>query len=118
MNAMDVTHVDTAEPRGALSSGLPSAGMPRAEAVASAGMPSAGIDSAGTPSARMFSAEAVATSREPQHWGRAMAVAIGKLAEQLAVKDGHEALMGRELRLRITEDPGGVRIAMWCLPEE
>ncbi|MBB6405542.1 hypothetical protein [Arthrobacter sp. AZCC_0090] len=97
MNAMDVTHVDTAEPRGALSSALPSAGSP------STGMPSA---------------EAVATSRVPQHWGRAMAVAIGKLADQLAAEDGHEALMGRELRLRITEDPGGVRIAMWCLPEE
>jgi hypothetical protein len=64
------------------------------------------------------SAEAVATSREPQHWGRAMAVAIGKLADQLASKEGHEALLGRELRLRITEDPEGVRIAVWCLPGE
>lgn len=64
------------------------------------------------------SAEAVATSREPQHWGRAMAVAIGKLGDQLALKDGHEALMGRELRLLITTDPDGARISMWCLPEE
>lgn len=64
------------------------------------------------------SAEAVATSREPQHWGRAMAVAIGKLGDELASKDGHEALMGRELRLRITTDPDGARISMWCLPEE
>ncbi|WP_284982662.1 hypothetical protein [Arthrobacter sp. efr-133-TYG-118] len=63
-------------------------------------------------------AEAVATSREPQHWGRAMAVAIGKLADQLASEDGHEALMGRELRLRITANPDGARISVWCLPEE
>lgn len=63
-------------------------------------------------------AEAVATSREPQHWGRAMAVAIGKLADQLASEDRHEALMGRELRLRITADPDGARISVWCPPEE
>ncbi len=87
MSAMDITHLDAAEPHGVPSLPLPSA-------------------------------EAVATSREPQHWGRAMAVAISKLADQLASEDGHEALMGRELRLRITTDPDGARISVWCLPEE
>ncbi|MDQ0239309.1 hypothetical protein [Arthrobacter bambusae] len=73
----------------------------------------AGVSVPGHPSA-----EAVATSREPQHWGRAMAVAISKLADQLASEDAHEALMGRELRLRITADPDGARISVWCLPQE
>jgi hypothetical protein len=47
-----------------------------------------------------------------------MAVAISKLAGQLAAEEGHEALLGRELRLSVTEDPDGVRIAVWCLPGE
>ena len=72
----------------------------------------------GAPSPGLPGAEAVATSRDHHHWGRAMAVAIGKLADQLASEDGHEALMGRELRLRITEDPEGVRITVWCFPPE
>jgi hypothetical protein len=76
------------------------------------------LDSPGVSVPDPPSAEAVATSREPQHWGRAMAVAIAKLADQLASEDGHEALMGRELRLRITPDPDGARISVWCLPEE
>ncbi|MDP9907767.1 MULTISPECIES: hypothetical protein [Arthrobacter] len=76
-------------------------------------MDSAGVSVPGQPSA-----EAVATSREPQHWGRAMAVAISKLADQLASEDAHEALMGRELRLRVTPDPDGARISVWCFPEE
>jgi hypothetical protein len=76
------------------------------------------MDSAGVPVPGQPSAEAVATSREPQHWGRAMAVAISKLADQLASEDAHEALMGRELRLRVTADPDGARISVWCFPEE
>jgi hypothetical protein len=71
----------------------------------------------GLPHPGLSSAEAVATSRDHHHWGRAMAVAIGKLADKLATEEGHEALLGRELRLRITEDPEGVRIEVWCLPE-
>ncbi|MFH5879122.1 hypothetical protein [Arthrobacter sp. NA-172] len=66
----------------------------------------------------LHSAEAVATSRDPHHWGRAMAVAITKLADNLASEEGHEALMGHELRLRITEEPGGARITLWCASGE
>lgn len=72
----------------------------------------------GVPGPGLPSAEVVATSRDHHHWGRAMAVAIGKLSDQLAAEDGHEALIGRELRLRITTDPDGARISVWCLPEE
>ncbi|WP_284756130.1 hypothetical protein [Arthrobacter sp. efr-133-R2A-120] len=76
------------------------------------------LDSAGVSVPGQPGAEAVATSRDPHHWGRAMAVAISKLADQLASEDGHEALVGRDLRLRITTDPDGVRITVWCLPKE
>ena len=51
---------------------------------------------------------------DPHDWGRAMALAATRLAEQLAPgdKDVHAALVGRELRLLISDDPAGVRITI------
>lgn len=50
---------------------------------------------------------------DPHDWGRAMALAVTRLAEQLAPEaseDIHSSLVGRELHLKISDDPAGVRI--------
>jgi hypothetical protein len=62
-----------------------------------------------------YSAEAEATSRDPHDWGRAMALAVTRLAEQLAPEgspDIHASLLGRDLLLRIRDDPAGVTITV------
>lgn len=67
-----------------------------------------------------IAAEAVSSSRNPQHWGRAMASAVCRLAEKLdpgAGPDAHETLLSRELKIRITEDGPGVRISVWLEPD-
>lgn len=62
-----------------------------------------------------YSAEAEASSIDPHDWGRAMALAATRLAEQLAPgnsQDVHASLLGRDLRLQISEDPAGVKITI------
>jgi hypothetical protein len=65
-----------------------------------------------------YSAEAEASSMDPHDWGRAMALAVSRLAGQLApgdIGDSGEvpaSLLGRDLRLVIREDPAGVRITI------
>lgn len=62
-----------------------------------------------------YSAEAEATSRDPHDWGRAMALAVTRLAGQLAPEgspDIHASLVGRDLLLRIRDDPAGVTITV------
>jgi hypothetical protein len=62
-----------------------------------------------------YFAEAEATSRDPHDWGRAMALAVTRLAGQLAPAgspDIHASLVGRDLRLRIRDDPAGVTISI------
>ena len=62
-----------------------------------------------------YSAEAEASSMDPHDWGRAMALAATRLAEQLAPGDNqdvHAVLVGRELRLLISDDPAGVKITI------
>lgn len=60
-----------------------------------------------------YSAEAEASSTYPHDWGRAMALAVTRLAEQLAPEDSediHAAVVGKELCLTITDDDEGVII--------
>ncbi len=62
-----------------------------------------------------YSAEAEASSMDPHDWGRAMALAVTRLAAQLAPGDSediHASLLGRDLRLLISDDPAGVRITV------
>ncbi len=67
-----------------------------------------------------FAGEAIASSRDPQHWGRAMASAVSRLVAQLeavpALGTG-EALLSRNLTMRITEDGPGVRIVVSLEPD-
>jgi hypothetical protein len=66
-----------------------------------------------------FAAEAEASSMDPHDWGRAMALAVTRLAEQLAPgggEDSHTVLVGRELHLKISDDPAGVRIRVSTEP--
>jgi hypothetical protein len=66
-----------------------------------------------------YSAEAEASSMDPHDWGRAMALAVTRLAEQLAPGGGevsHATLVGRELHLKISDDPAGVRIRVSTAP--
>ncbi|MCU1532926.1 MAG: hypothetical protein JWO49_2497 [Arthrobacter sp.] len=66
-----------------------------------------------------YSAEAEASSMDPHDWGRAMALAVTRLAEQIAPGDGedsHTTLVGRELRLLISDDAAGVRIRVSTAP--
>jgi len=67
-----------------------------------------------------YSAEAEASSRDPHDWGRAMALALTRLAEQLAPEDSedmHASLVDRPLHLRISDDGAGVTIAISTQPE-
>lgn len=62
-----------------------------------------------------FSAEAEASSTDPHDWGRAMALALTRLAEQLAPEDSedrHTSLMDRPLHLKIHDDGAGVTITV------
>lgn len=65
--------------------------------------------------AENISAEAEANSRDPHDWGRAMARAVTRLAEQLAPEgseDIHASVVDRELCLTIRDDPDGVLITL------
>jgi hypothetical protein len=62
-----------------------------------------------------ITAEAEANSRDPHDWGRAMALAVTRLAEQLASEgsdDIHATLVDRDLCLTIRDDPEGVLISL------
>ncbi|MGO4490508.1 hypothetical protein AB4Y86_00240 [Arthrobacter sp. 2YAF22_2] len=62
-----------------------------------------------------YSAEAEASSRDPHDWGRAMALALTRLAEQLAPEDSenrHTSLVDRPLQLMIRDDEEGVTISI------
>jgi hypothetical protein len=70
---------------------------------------------------RKFSATEDSTSKHPQDWGRAMAVAICRLAE-MAREAGdpvhHEALIGEDLHLYVEDTADGVSITMSWTPRE
>ena len=62
-----------------------------------------------------YSAEAEASSTDPHDWGRAMALAVTRLAEQIAPADSediHASLVGKDLHLKIRDDSGGVTIVV------
>ncbi|HEX9228540.1 MAG TPA: hypothetical protein VF885_18205 [Arthrobacter sp.] len=68
-----------------------------------------------------YSAEAEASSTDPHDWGRAMALAVTRLAEQLAPADSediHASLVGRDLHLKIRDDDdaAGVTITVSTAP--
>ena len=66
-----------------------------------------------------YSAEAEASSTDPHDWGRAMARAVTRLAEQIAPADSediHASLVGRDLRLLIRDDEAGVTITVSTAP--
>ena len=68
-----------------------------------------------TDSGENYSAEAEASSRDPHEWGRAMALALTRLAEQLAPEDAeemHASLVDRPLHLTIRDDAAGVTITV------
>jgi hypothetical protein len=68
-----------------------------------------------TGSEENFSAEAEASSRDPHDWGRAMALALTRLSEQLAPADSedmHASLVDRPLHLRISDHESGVTITV------
>ena len=65
-----------------------------------------------------YSAEAEASSTDPHDWGRAMALALTRLAEQLAPEDSedmHASLVDRPLHLRIRDGEAGVTITVSTL---
>ncbi|MDQ0823519.1 hypothetical protein QFZ79_001265 [Arthrobacter sp. V4I6] len=66
-----------------------------------------------------YSAEAEASSMDPHDWGRAMALAVTRLAEQLAPEDSediHASLVGKDLHLKIRDDASGVTITVSTAP--
>ena len=66
-----------------------------------------------------YSAEAEASSMDPHDWGRAMALAVTRLAEQLAPADSediHASLVGKDLHLKIHDDAAGVTITVSTSP--
>ncbi|CAI3805429.1 hypothetical protein [Pseudarthrobacter sp. MM222] len=66
-----------------------------------------------------YSAEAEASSTDPHDWGRAMALAVTRLAEQLAPEDSediHASLVGKDLHLKIRDDDSGVTITVSTAP--
>jgi hypothetical protein len=66
-----------------------------------------------------YSAEAEASSMDPHDWGRAMALAVTRLAEQLAPEDRediHASLVGKDLHLKIRDDDSGVTITVSTAP--
>ena len=57
---------------------------------------------------------------DPHDWGRAMALALTRLAEQIAPggsDDIHALVVGRNLRLKISDEPGGVTITVSTLAD-
>jgi hypothetical protein len=67
----------------------------------------------------IYSAEADASSTDPHDWGRAMARAVTRLAEQLAPagsEDIHASVVGRDLHLQIRDDEDGVIITVSTAP--
>jgi hypothetical protein len=72
-----------------------------------------------TESQENYSAEAEASSMDPHDWGRAMALAVTRLAEQLAPEDSediHASLVGKDLHLKIRDDESGVTITVSTEP--
>lgn len=66
-----------------------------------------------------YSATAESSSVDPHDWGRAMALALTRLAEQIAPggsEDIHALLVGRDLHLKIGDEPGGVTITVSTEP--
>jgi hypothetical protein len=62
-----------------------------------------------------YSADAEASSTDPHDWGRAMALAVTRLAEQLAPEgseDIHTSLVGKDLHLKIRDGDAGVTITV------
>jgi hypothetical protein len=63
-----------------------------------------------------YSADAEASSTDPHDWGRAMALAVTRLAEQMAPEGGnediHASLVGKDLQLKIRDDDSGVTITV------
>ena len=56
---------------------------------------------------------------DPHDWGRAMALAVTRLAEQLAPEDSediHASLVGKDLHLKIRDDESGVTITVSTAP--
>lgn len=56
---------------------------------------------------------------DPHDWGRAMALAVTRLAEQLAPEnseDIHASLVGKDLHLKIRDDESGVTITVATAP--
>lgn len=70
---------------------------------------------------RKFTATEESTSKHPQDWGRAMAVAICRLTD-MAREAGdtvhHEALVGEDLHLFVEDTEHGVNITMSWTPRE
>ena len=66
-----------------------------------------------------YTAEEEASSTDPHDWGRAMARAVTRLAEQIAPADSediHASIVGRDLRLLIRDDEAGVTITVSTAP--
>jgi hypothetical protein len=66
-----------------------------------------------------YSAEAEASSTDPHDWGRAMARAVTRLAEQIAPADSEVIdafVVGKDLRLLIRDDEAGVTITVSTAP--
>lgn len=70
---------------------------------------------------KKFTATEESTSKNPQDWGRAMSVAICRLAD-MARQAGdpvhHEALIGEDLHLFVEDIDVGVSITMSWTPRE
>jgi hypothetical protein len=69
---------------------------------------------------RKFTATEESTSKHPQDWGRAMAVAIcrlGDMAREAGDDFEHEALLGEDLHLFVKETHDGVNITMSWTPK-
>jgi hypothetical protein len=65
--------------------------------------------------AEQYSATAESSSMDPHDWGRAMALAVTRLAKQIEPEgsgDIHALLVGRDLFLKISDEPGGVAITV------
>jgi hypothetical protein len=72
-----------------------------------------------TGSQENYTAEAEASSRDPHDWGRAMALALTRLAEQILPDDSenrHASLVDRPLQLTIRDDGTGVTITISTQP--
>jgi hypothetical protein len=66
-----------------------------------------------------YSATAESSSMDPHDWGRAMALALTRLADQIAPEgsdDIHSLVVGKGLHLKISDEPGGVTITVSTAP--